>query len=158
MKPTKILWPMDFSKNSEKALPYIKKLSQDMDTEIHVLYVIEDTPHHEPWYGEFNQKHIRSFSDRIDQTAKKRLNQICDKYMDGCPLFIRHTAKGEPATEILKLIKNEGIDKVVMTHKEDPNRLNTSHTFETVFANSPVPVKTFRIHSKHQELSLGNDQ
>jgi nucleotide-binding universal stress UspA family protein len=108
MKPTKILWPTDFSKNSEKAMPYIKKLSQDSDTEIHVLYVIEDIPHHEPWYGEFSQNHRRLYSNRLGQTAQKRLNQICDKYMDGCPLFIRHTAIGDPASEILKLIRKIG--------------------------------------------------
>ena len=149
MKPTKILWPTDFSKNSEKALPYIKKLSQDKDTEIHILYVIEDISHHEPWYGEYNPAHIRDFSDRINQTAKKRLNQICDKYMEGCPLFIRHTATGTPATEILKFIADEGVDQVVMTHRETRERLNSSHTFEAVFENSPVPVKTFRIHDIH---------
>jgi hypothetical protein len=36
-----------------------------------------------------------------------------------------------------------------MTHLDDPERLNPSHTFEKVFENSPVPVKTIRIHAGH---------
>ena len=139
---------MDFSKNSEKAFSYIKRLNQDKNTEIHVLYVIEDIPHQEPLYGEYSQKHVLDFSNRMNRTAKKRMDQVCEKYMEGCPLFVRHTATGTPATEILKLIKDEGVDQVVMTHRETPERINTSHTFETIFENSPVPVKTFRIYDR----------
>ncbi len=148
MKPKKILFPMDFAKNSDKALSYIKCLNQDKNTEVHVLYVIEDIPHQEPLYGEYNQKHVQDFSNRLSRTAKKRMNQVCEKYMEGCPLFIRHTATGKPATEILKFIKEEGIDQVVMTHRETPERINTSHTFEMIFENSPVPVKTFRMYGE----------
>lgn len=150
MKPTKILVPTDFSKDSSEALSYIKELTKANNTEIHVLYVIEDVPHHEPWYGEYNPAHVRDFSGRMRKTAEKRLNQICDKYMEGCPLFFRHTVAGQPATEILKFIEDEGMDQVVMTHRETtPERLLAPQVFETVFENSPVPVKTFRIHDNH---------
>ena len=149
MKHKKVLWPIDFSRNIEKAFPFIKDVSQDKDTEIHVLYVINDFVNHEPWYGEFKPKHNRDYSSRLSHTAEKRLEHICEKYVDGCPLFIRHTAKGKPSTEILKFIKDEDVDLVVMTHQDDPERINSSHTFETVFENSPVPVKTIRVHASH---------
>ncbi len=149
MKNKKILWPIDFSRDIEKAFPFIKKVSQDKNTEIHVLYVIRDFINHEPWYGEFEQKHNKNYSSKLSHTAEKRLEQICEKYADGCPLFIRHTAKGEPSTEILKLIKEEDVDLVVMTHHNAPERINSSHTFETVFEQSPVPVKAFRVHTAH---------
>lgn len=150
MKPKKILWPTDFSKDSLEALSYIKNLSRDNNTEIHILYVIEDIPHHEPWYGEYSSAHVHDFSKRIGETAEKRLNQICDKYLEGCPLFIRHTATGQPATEILKFIENEGMDQVVMTHRETPpERVLSPQIFQTVFENSMVPVKTVRIYDRH---------
>ena len=52
----KILWPTDFSRISEKALPYVKSLTEKYDAEIHILYVIEDTAHHDGWYGAFEEK------------------------------------------------------------------------------------------------------
>ncbi|MDF1592555.1 MAG: universal stress protein [Desulfobacterales bacterium] len=62
MKIEKILWPTDFSKSAEKALPYVQSITQQYGAEIHVLYVIEDIAHHESWYGEFDRKRVTVFS------------------------------------------------------------------------------------------------
>ena len=43
----KILWPTDFSNIAEKALPHVKSLTEKYGAEVHVLYVIEDTAHHD---------------------------------------------------------------------------------------------------------------
>ncbi len=122
MKVNKILWPTDFSSNAEQALPYIKSLSQKYGAEIHVLYVIEDIAHHESWYGEFGKKRVEELMEWAPRIAKKRLNQICEKYMDDCPLHIKHISVGDPAQEILKLIEAEKSDMVIMaSHGETGN-------------------------------------
>ncbi|MBT8351459.1 MAG: universal stress protein, partial [Deltaproteobacteria bacterium] len=103
----KVLWPTDFSSSAKKALPYISSLTAKYGAEIHVLYVVDDVAHHRAWYGEFDKDHIDKLAQRTNESAKNRLNQICDKYLEGCPLYIKHLAVGDPAQEILKLIDKE---------------------------------------------------
>ena len=104
MEVKKILWPTDFSSIAEKALPHVKSLTERYRAEIHVLYVIEDIAHHDGWYGAFEEKRVQELMEHAGNTATKRLGQICEKYLDGCPLYIKHVAVGDPAQEILKLI------------------------------------------------------
>ena len=120
MNSPKVLWPTDFSRRAEKALPFITSLVREKGADIHVLYVIPDIARHESWYGEYDERHIERLTTREKQSAAKRLNQICIKYLDGCTLFTRHIAVGEPAEEILKLIDTEDMDMVVMAdHPSD---------------------------------------
>ena len=49
MQVKKLLWPTDLSGNAAKALPYVTSLTEKYQTEVHLLYVIEDVAHHESW-------------------------------------------------------------------------------------------------------------
>lgn len=140
MKIKKILWPTDFSGNAEKALPYVQSLTQQYDAEIYVLYVIQDMAHHESWYGEFEKSHINELMEWAHKSATKRLNQICDKYMDGCHLYVKQVSVGDPAEEILKLIDTENIDMVVMASHGEKGKFRFGSVSEKVLKNSPVPV------------------
>ena len=142
MEMKKILWPTDFSGSAEKALPYVKSLTEKYNTEIHVLYVIEDIAHHKSWYGDFEQSHIDKIIAWEQKTANERLNQICESYLEGCPLYIKHIAVGDPAQEILKLIEKEKIDSVVMANKGQKGHFRFGSVAEKVVKNSPVPVVT----------------
>jgi nucleotide-binding universal stress UspA family protein len=141
MNKPKVLWPTDFSRRSEKALPFIASLIRDKGADVHILYVIPDIARHEPWYGSYDEAHVERLTRREEKSAVKRLNQLCDKYMNGCALFTRHTAVGEPAEEILKLIDAEHMDMVVMadhpTHIPDIGE----PTLEKVKRMAPVPVE-----------------
>jgi nucleotide-binding universal stress UspA family protein len=140
MSIKKILWPTDFSRIAEKALPHVKSLTQKYDAEIHVLYVIEDTAHHDGWYGAFDQKHVQELMDHANKTASKRLGQICEKYLDGCPRYIKHVAVGDSAREILKLIEKENVDLVVMASHGEKGHFRFGSVAEKVLKNSSVPV------------------
>ena len=107
MEVQKIIWPTDFSSNAGLALSYVQSLTQKYQAEIHVLYVIEDLAHHKGWYGEFEQDHIDKIIEWESKKAGERLEQICSKYLEGCPLYIKHIAVGDPAQEILNLIDKE---------------------------------------------------
>jgi len=109
----KVLWPTDFSSSAEKALPLVTSLTQLYQAEIHVLYVIEDIAHHEPWYGEFDKTHTEKLMERARTSANERLDQICGKYLDGCPFYVRHVSVGDPAHEILTFMDKEKVDLVV---------------------------------------------
>lgn len=142
MELKKILWPTDFSGSAEKALPYVRSLTEKYNTEIHVLYVIEDITHHKPWYGDFEQAHVDKIIRWEEKTAKERLDQICKNYLEGCPLYIKHVAVGDPAQEILKLIDKEKVDTVILSTKGEKGNFRFGSVAEKVVKNSPVPVIT----------------
>ncbi len=140
MDVNKILWPTDFSSISEKALPHVKSLTAQYGAEIHVIYVIEDIAHHDGWYGAFEEKRVEELMDHANRTATKRLGQICEKYLDGCPLYIKHVAIGDPASEILKAVEREQVDLVVMASHGEKGNFRFGSVAEKVLKNASVPV------------------
>ncbi|MGD8229302.1 MAG: universal stress protein [Desulfobacteraceae bacterium] len=148
MEVKKILWPTDFSDNSQYALPYVASLGEKYETEVHVLYVIPELANHEPWYGEFDQSHIDKIHDWERKKAEERLNEICERYLDGCPLYVRHIAMGDPAEEILKLAEKEKVDMVVMASHGRKGRFHFGSVAEKVVKNAPVPTVTVPISSR----------
>lgn len=145
MDVKKVLWPTDFSGNAEKALPYVTSLTEKYGTEIHVLYVIEDIANHPSWYGDFEKGRIKEILEWEEKTAKKRLEQTCEKYLQGCPLYIRHVAIGDPAQEILKLIDKENIDMVVMASSGHKGHFRFGSVAEKVVKNANIPVVTIPV-------------
>ena len=145
MKVKKILWPTDFSANADKALGYVSSLSEKYQTEVHVLYVIDDLGYHEPWYGDFDQTHIEKIHRWEKEKAEERLEQICEKYLSGCPLYVKHIAIGDPAREILKLIDKEKADMVVMATHGRKGHFHFGSVTEKVLKSSPVPVVTIPV-------------
>lgn len=148
MEVKKVLWPTDFSSSAEKALPFVTDLTQKYGAEIHVLYVIEDIAHHEAWYGEFDKSHIDKLMEWADKSARKRLDQVCEKYLNSCPLYIKHVAVGDPAQEILKLIRKEKVDLVVMASHGAQGNFRFGSVTEKVLKNSPVPVTTIPVETE----------
>lgn len=147
MEIKRILWPTDFSSRAETALPYVTSLTEKYQTEIHVLYVTEDLGRHESWYGEFEQAHMDKITAFEQKLAHQRLDQTCDKYLDGCPLYIKHTALGDPAREILKLIESEKIDMVVMASRGQKGQFDFGSVAEKVVKHAPVPVVTIPVNA-----------
>jgi nucleotide-binding universal stress UspA family protein len=148
MEFKKVLWPTDFSDNAKKALPYVSSLGEKYQTEVHVLYVIEEIAYHEPWYGVFEEPHMEKIREWEKNTAEKRLNEICHDHLNGCPLYVRHTAIGDPASEILKLIEREKIDMVVMASRGQRGQFSFGSVAEKVVKNSPVPVITVPVRAE----------
>ena len=105
MEVKRILWPTDFSKNAAWALPYVTSLTEKYETEIHVLYVIEELVPPETWHGELDRSHIDKIHEWEEKRAKERLDEICSTYLNGCPRYIKHIAIGDPAHEIIRFIE-----------------------------------------------------
>ncbi|MEW6663616.1 MAG: universal stress protein [Thermodesulfobacteriota bacterium] len=148
MEMKKILWPTDFSPNAEKALDYVNSLSRKYQTEVHVLYVIPELADHPPWYGEFDRSHIQKIQEWEKKTAEKRLNEVCENYLNGCPLYIKHIASGDPAEQILKLVDKEKVDMVVMASHGQKGHFHFGSVAEKVVKESPVPVVTIPVGSR----------
>lgn len=142
MEVKKMLWATDFSKNAAEALPYVTSLSEKYETEVHVVYVIEDLA---SWYEEYGHTDIDELHEWEEKKAKERLDEICSKYLKGCPLYTKHVAIGDPAEEILKLIEEENVDMVVIATRGGKSHFPFGSVAEKVVKNSPVPVVTIPI-------------
>ena len=140
MDVKKILWPTDLSSSAKQALKYVQSLTEKYQAEIHVMYVIEDIAHHRGLYGNFTQDHIDKIIKWENEKAMERLDGICSQYLEGCPLYIKHVAVGDPAEEILKLIDKESVDMVIISTKGTRAIFAFGSVAEKVVKNSPVPV------------------
>ena len=145
MEIKKILWPTDLSRRAAQALPYVTSLSERYQAEIHLLYVMEELGQFGAWYGDFDRSHIQKMHEMERQMAEERLANICEEELQGCPLYIRHIAMGDPSSEILKLINSEKVDVVVIASQGRKGHFGFGSVAEKVVKPSAVPVLTVPI-------------
>lgn len=147
MEVKKILWPTDLSENSLKALDHVYDLATKFGAEIIMLYVGIDLKNYFPAYGNYpNPELYERFEQWEQQEARKRLNDLCNGKLGGCPALTTRIVTGDAVNEILKAIKEYGVDLVVMTthghgHGDSAREaLHPGRTAELVSRRSPVPV------------------
>ncbi|MEJ5376934.1 MAG: universal stress protein [bacterium] len=146
----KILWPTDLSENSALALPLVTSLSQKYGAQIHLIFVAEDIDQVVNFYGQDHPGPVKEFKEWVMRKATKRMEEICQAELGGCPYYQKRILVGDPAQEILKYVEQEGIDLVVMathghgasTHEHRPGQAVFGSVSEEVVKNSPVPVLT----------------
>lgn len=139
----RILFPIDFTENSAKILPYVLSVSEKYDAMIYLLHVVEDLS---KWGSSSYIPHFPpdQYQEEALKGAEKSLHRVCEEKLQGCPNFQKRVLSGDPAQEILKTIESEEIDLVIMgTH----GRKGLEHVFfgsvaENVVKKSPVPVLT----------------
>ena len=110
MRFKRILFPTDFSEQSDAALDYASQLAAICHAELHIIYV-HDTRNPAAISGDaatyscvLSDIDQRELQDRL-ATQKPRANGRC----------IHHFVKGVPADEILALAEGAGIDLIVMS-------------------------------------------
>lgn len=142
-----ILWPTDLSKNSIKAAKHVESLAEKYQAKVVLLYVGVDLLSHFGAYSYPSPDHVKHFQDWELQHAKKELESVCDKELKACPKIELRLVQGkDPAAEILKAVKAEKADMVVLTshgrgHDElDQKSADFGSVAKKVMANSPVPV------------------
>ena len=140
MEIKKILWPTDFSENAAKALPLVTSLNQKYGAEIHILYVLKDYPEFGASYGYSDPGDYEKMRQWEQETAEKRLDEICEKFLNTCPLYVRHISVGEPAKEILKLIQNEEIDMVIMASRGSEAHFDFGSVADRVIKCTSIPT------------------
>ena len=141
-----ILWPTDLSKNSIKAAKHVESLADKYQAKVVLLYVGVDLMTHFGAYSYPSPEHVKHFQDWELQHAKKQLELVCEKELKACPKIEMRLVQGDPAAEILKSVKDEKADMVVLTshgrgHDElDQKSADFGSVAKKVMANSPVPV------------------
>ena len=146
MEVRTILWPTDLSKNSIKAAKNVESLAEKYKAKVILLYVGVDLMSHFGAYGEPSAEHLSHFQKFEMEHAKKKLEGVCQKELKACPALEVRLVQGDAATEIMKAIKQEKADMVVITTHgrgaEEVDRVSAEFgsVAKKVIANSPVPV------------------
>ena len=140
MKIDRILWPTDFSENAAQALELVTSLAQKYQAEIHILYVLKDYPAYGASYGQHNPNDYQKMKEWEHQYAEKRLDEICEKFLNACPLYIRHISIGDPAKEILKTIQKVKIDIVAMASRGSESHFDFGSVAERVLKCTDKPT------------------
>ena len=141
MEFKKILWPTDFSEAAAGVLPYVKSLVQKYDAEIHLLHVAEDLTSFEHYWGSGpDPKHTEELREYAMKISKERLEELCQKQLEGCLRYHIHFALGDAAREILKVIEEIGPDLVILATHGLKGYFPFGSTAEKIIRNSPVPV------------------
>jgi len=145
MKVQRILWPTDFSENAAKALPYVQSLSERYQTEVHVLYVLKEYGEWGASYGEHQPEDVEKMRQWEKEMAEKRLDEVCEKFLDSCPLYIRHVAVGDPVQEIMKLIDKENVDMVVIASRGSEGHFDVGSVVQKLLQCSTIPIVTIPV-------------
>ncbi len=141
-----ILWPTDLSKNSIKAAKHVESLAEKYQAKVVLLYVAVDLMSHFGAYSYPTPEHVKHFQDWEMQHAKKQLETVCAKELKACPKIEMRLVQGDAAAEILKAVKKEKADMVVLTSHGrgtealDQKSADFGSVAKKVLANSPVPV------------------
>ena len=140
----RILYPIDFSECSYQVLPYVLYVAEKYDAEIYLLYVVDDL-------RQFAGMHVphTSISNFIEEAlveSEKMLDKICDEHLQSCPNVQRRLVMGDPRVEILKMVKSEKIDLVIIgSHsRRGLERIIFGSVAEYVVKNASVPVLTVK--------------
>jgi nucleotide-binding universal stress UspA family protein len=141
-----ILWPTDLSKNSIKAAKHVESLASKYQAKVLLLYVGVDLMTHFGAYSYPSPEHVKHFQDWELQHAKKQLETVCEKELKACPKIEIRLVQGDPAAEILKAVKKEKADLLVLTshgrgHDDlDQKNADFGSVAKKVLAKSQVPV------------------
>ena len=139
----RVLFPIDFTENASKVLPYVLSIAEKYDAVVYLLHVVEDLSR---WGSASYIPHIPlgQYREEALRGAEKTLERVCDEQLQRCPNFQKMIFVGDPAQEILKAIDSENIDLVIMgTHgrKGLQRLLMGSVTERTIgYADHPVMV------------------
>ena len=140
-----ILWPTDFSENAAKALSTVTEMAEKFGAAIHILYVMRDYPAFGASYGDHNPDDYEKMKKWEKNMAESRLEELCQNFLNTCPLYIKHIAVGDPAKEILKLIQKEKIDLIVMTSKGSESHFDFGSVADKVVKCTTVPILTIPV-------------
>ena len=106
------------------------------------MYVMKDYPAFGVHYGDFDPKEKETMEKMEKELAEKRLDDICTKFLNACPLYFRHIRVGEPAKEILRFIQQHSIDLVVITSRGSESHFDFGSVADRLIKCTTVPIVT----------------
>lgn len=133
----KILYPVDLSETSAKVQPYVEKMSEKFNAEVHMLYVANVT--HNYSYVGLPQTSIGDFEGAIVKGVEGRLKKISESFKRMPEKYTILT--GHPGSEIVNYVTEENIDLIIMGHSSTGiERAIFGSVAGFTVKYSPVPV------------------
>lgn len=139
---TKILFPVDLSEVSSKLVPDALDFARKFDAEVHLLLVTGSFEKFQTFY--IPHPSLKTFGEEVLRGGQKKLAEFVEEYFSEFSRLKTAVVQGEPAEEILKYVKNEKIDLIIMgTHgRKGLDRALFGSVANEVVKSSPVPVLT----------------
>lgn len=140
LKINKILFPVDFSEVSPKIVPWVKKMAEQFNTEIHLIYIVRRMDYLGGVYVEAVT--IKNFEKEILEGVEKSIDEFADKYFFGYPKLKTRIVVGDAPEEIVKYARAEGVSLIIMgTHgRKGLDRMFFGSVAEKVIKTASVPV------------------
>jgi nucleotide-binding universal stress UspA family protein len=114
----KILYPTDFSKASQAALPMLRDLAKRYGAEVHILHVV-DVQSEFLMDGGYMVPLLISYpveEEQLAEFARKRLNEFVQEHLPDLQESIKKViAVGKPFAEIVQYARDQGIDLIIIS-------------------------------------------
>ena len=138
----KILFPVDFSENVNRVIPYVQSIAEKYHSLIDVIYVARELTK----YGEFHAPgdSVVAYMSGIQEQAATLMEDFTAQHFKGMQNVTGQVLVGDPVEEIIGFAKDNEIDLIVMgTHgRKGLDRVILGSVAENVTRSSHVPVMT----------------
>lgn len=138
-----IVVPTDFSELSRAALPWARRMAEQMQAEIHCIYVVEE-PH---IYATLDMGPVPIPSvDELTRSAEKRMEHFSSTHLKGLGQVTTKVIVGRPAEEVVHYAKEKNAVLIVMTTHgySGVKHVLLGSTTESVLRNAGCPVLSIR--------------
>jgi nucleotide-binding universal stress UspA family protein len=141
-----VLYPIDFSDNNRKILPYVQLVAQKLGATLHLINVIRDLNNYAGFY--VPHSNLEGLIRDIAAEADSKLQEFIEQNLADVDRVVTKVVTGYPANEIVKYVNDAKIDLVVMgTHgRTGIDRAIFGSVAEKVVKHSPAPVMTVNPH------------
>jgi nucleotide-binding universal stress UspA family protein len=140
----RVLFPVDLTEPSEKIIPYVLKVVEVFEAELHVLFVLSVLDQLEGLHVPYLD--FIELSRTAQEGAQDKLQKLCTKHFSGVSSCGAFTRIGDAPREIIQYVRENSIDLIVMaTHgRMGVSKLFFGSVVDKVVRQSPVPVMTVR--------------
>lgn len=147
---TRILVPLDFSSNSQRALDYAHGLAVKLDAALHLVHVCEVPSIMTPALDAYAIAYA-DWSQRLGEEAEKELIKVTAALRD--VTVTTEVLFGPPASAIVEAAGTNKADLIVMgTHGHGPvMHVLMGNVAERVVRMAPCPVLTVREPKPHKQ-------
>lgn len=138
-----IVVPTDFSELSRAALPWARRMAEQMQADIHVVYVVEE-PH---IYATLDMGPVPIPSvEELSRSAEKRMANFASAHLKGLGSVTTKVLVGRPAEEVVRYARETSASLVIMTTHgySGVKHVLLGSTTEAVLRHSACPVLSIR--------------
>lgn len=139
-----IVLPTDFSPRSQEALPWLRRMSDLLQAEVHVVYVLEEPQVYTTL--DMGPVPIPSATELADSARERLTRFIADTVVDlGAPL-VSAVLVGRPADEIVNYAREQMASLLIMTTHgySGVKHMLLGSTTESVLRQATCPVLSIR--------------